>query len=263
MGRAVAGLLAASLVLTACGAGPTSREATATSTSSEPAMEPSPVTAAPTSTAAVAPGSDPPPHLAAPTAVVSSATPSTMAPHPDARVLEVAASVASVTPPTTIVPTRVAAPSVDSPSTTAPAVALPPTALPPAATAAVVAAAWLPVDSVAADRFASDINQLRASAGLSPLNRSSELDSLAMGWAQTMAADGVLRHSTITHSLVAGAWTGAAENIGYGPNEIAVFNALVASLAHYTNMANPLYTDLGTAVVAAGDTIWTVHLFAG
>ncbi len=79
-----------------------------------------------------------------------------------------------------------------------------------------------------------------------------------------MAADHNMRHSNIIHSLVnQGTWTGAAENVGYGSNETIVFNALVASPSHYTNMANGAYTHVGVAVVAAGDLIWTAHLFVG
>lgn len=87
-----------------------------------------------------------------------------------------------------------------------------------------------------------------------------------------MAADGNMRHSTIVHSLVnQGTWTGAAENIGYGSTETVVFNALVGSPGHYTNMVNPAYTHVGTAVVVvpdpngnhALDLIWTAHLFVG
>jgi len=84
-----------------------------------------------------------------------------------------------------------------------------------------------------------------------------------MGWAQQMALTGVLQHSSIIHSLVNNGWSGAAENIGYGPSETVVFNALVASPGHYTNMSNGTYTHVGTAVVVAGNLIWTVHLFAG
>jgi len=78
-----------------------------------------------------------------------------------------------------------------------------------------------------------------------------------------MAADGNLRHSKIIHTLVQGPWTRAAENIGYGPSEAVVFSALTASSGHLTNMVNPSYTTIGTAVVVAGNTIWTVHLFVG
>ncbi len=84
-----------------------------------------------------------------------------------------------------------------------------------------------------------------------------------MGWAQHMAQTGSLQHSTIIHSLVNSGWSAAAENIGYGPGETVVFNALVASPGHYTNMTNAAYTHVGTAVVVVGNTIWTAHLFAG
>lgn len=242
MGRTVVGVLAASLVLAACGVVPTSPEATAGSAPVESVTVP--VSATTVTTTIIAPEPDAPPYLTAAIVVVSPVTPSTMAARPEPGLTKVAASVAP--------PAADASPMVPAPTTTSP---------PPTSTG--MATASFPVDAVAADRFASDINQLRVNAGLAALTRSSELDSLAMGWARAMAADGALRHSAIIGSLVAGAWTGAAENIGYGPDETAVFNALAASPGHYTNMTNPLYTDLGTAVVVADNTIWTVHLFAG
>jgi len=165
--------------------------------------------------------------------------------------------VVAAAPSVTVPPTTPATPPVTVPPTTSapsPVVTVPPTPAP---------GSGLPSDPGAAARFATDINQLRAGLGLAPLTRSPDLNSRALAWAQVLAADGVLRHSTIIHTLVQGQWQGAAENIGYGPSEAVVFSALAASSGHYTNMVNPAYTAMGTAVVVAGNTIWTVHLFVG
>ncbi len=150
------------------------------------------------------------------------------------------------------------------PSTTAAPITAPPTVAPPVTAPPTTAApvGQFQSETAVASRFASDINQLRAGLGVAPLTRSADLDALALEWARTMASDGVLRHSTIIHGLVSGAWVKAAENVGYGPSESVVFAALVASSGHYTNMVNANYTHVGTAAVMAGNTLWTAHLFA-
>ena len=63
---------------------------------------------------------------------------------------------------------------------------------------------------------------------------------------------------------MAGSWSIAGENIGYGPTVDAVFAALRASSAHYTIMVNTAFTTVGVGVVIDGNgVLWTTHLFSG
>ena len=164
-----------------------------------------------------------------------------------ARVLDVVDLSPSTLSPSTLSPSTLS-PSTLSPST------LPPTTGAPD-TGAVAS------DDVAA--FVAELDALRAGRGLDPLVRSADLDGMARGWAERMAVDRHLRHSELIHDVVAGPFTTAGENVGYGPDVAVIFEALVASPGHLDNMVNPAFTRVGIGVVRVGDVLWTAHLFAG
>ena len=136
---------------------------------------------------------------------------------------------------------------------------LPPTTLPPTTGAPDTGA----VASDDAAAFVAELDALRAARGLAPLVRSADLDVMARGWAERMAVDRHLRHSELIHDVVAGPFTTAGENVGYGPDVAVIFDALVASPGHLDNMVNPAFTRVGIGVVRVGDVLWTAHLFAG
>jgi uncharacterized protein YkwD len=112
-------------------------------------------------------------------------------------------------------------------------------------------------------RFLSAINALRSERGLAPLSRHVVLDEMAQMWAEVMAADESLRHSELIHEVVAGVWTRAGENVGYGPTAVAIFEGLEASPGHLDNMLNPEYERVGLGTVRVDGVLWTAHLFAG
>jgi uncharacterized protein YkwD len=111
--------------------------------------------------------------------------------------------------------------------------------------------------------FLADINAARSEVGLTALSRDADLDAMARSWAETMAADESLRHSELIHTVIAGTWTAAGENIAYGPSETSMFAGLDASAGHRANMVNDAYSHVGIGVVAVGPALWTAHLFAG
>ena len=169
-----------------------------------------------------------------------------------ARVLDVVDLSPSDLSPSTLPPSTLP-PSDLSPST------LPPTTLPPTTGAPDTGA----VASDDAAAFVAELDALRAARGLAPLVRSADLDVMARGWAERMAVDRHLRHSELIHDVVAGPFTTAGENVGYGPDVAVIFDALVASPGHLDNMVNPAFTRVGIGVVRVGDVLWTAHLFAG
>lgn len=140
------------------------------------------------------------------------------------------------------------------PPTRVPPTSVPSTTVPPTTVAA-------PADEAAA--FLAALDALRASHGLDPLVRRDALDGLARGWAERMAIEGDLRHSELIHDVIAGPFTTAGENVGYGPDVGVIFDALEASPGHLDNMVNPAFTSVGIGVVRVGDVLWTAHLFAG
>jgi uncharacterized protein YkwD len=153
-------------------------------------------------------------------------------------------------------PTTTVAPP---PPTTAPP---PPPTVPPTTTAPPPPAAPT-ADSGARSSFVGEINALRASVGVGGLARSGDLDARAQAWADVMARDDWLRHSTVLGTLVAGSWSTAGENVGYGPSVGSIFGGLRGSSGHYANMVNGAFTHVGVGVVVIDGVMWTAHLFAG
>jgi len=108
--------------------------------------------------------------------------------------------------------------------------------------------------------FSGRINSLRQSEGKPGLSRDGSLDSFARSAAKRMAESGSLQHSNIGSLLPP--WEAAGENIGTGGSVSSIFNALVASSGHLSNMLGD-FTHMGIGVYRDGDgSIWTAHVFA-
>ena len=110
--------------------------------------------------------------------------------------------------------------------------------------------------------FLSRINGLRSSVGLAGLSANSELNNYARWWAKQMADSGNFLHSDFPSLL--DPWWVVGENVGYGPTVASIFDYLVASSLHYTNMVDARFTSVGVgAYVDATSRIWTAHVFGG
>ncbi len=138
--------------------------------------------------------------------------------------------------------------------------------------AGVDAAVGSTIDSSAARRsevgdeqlFVSKINELRTGLGLEPLTVSPTLVPLARDWAAQLRAKGALAHAEDLSVGVTEDWSRLGENVGVGPADQvqALFDAFVASPAHYANLVKPDYRYLGVGVVYGEDgRIWTTHRF--
>ena len=153
----------------------------------------------------------------------------------------------SPSPPTTK-PRAVSAPTTEAPPATEPP---PPTTAPPSSQAG--------PSPEFESQFASRINDYRSGNGLSGLSRDGSLDARARSWAERMADNGGLSHSSLGSLLPP--WSAAAENVGMGGSVKGIFGALVGSSGHKANMLGD-YTHLGVGVwVDSGGTIWTAHVF--
>lgn len=156
----------------------------------------------------------------------------------------------TTTPPTTSAPTT----AVESraPSRTSPPPTTTTTTSPPSSEKAGF------VSSAEGD-FASRINSLRKSEGRSPLTRDGSLDSYARSWAERLAKDGGLSHSSL--SALVPPWGAAGENVGMGGSVGAIFDALVASGGHRENMLGD-FTHVGVGVYRdEKGVLWTAHVF--
>ncbi len=128
-----------------------------------------------------------------------------------------------------------------------------------------VVAATGPTAAPAAASDAADyvglIDQLRASQGLGPLRPDATLDALATQWASHLAGIGGLQHASDLSVGVTRPWAKLGENVGLGPDTGTIFDAFVASPAHYRNLVDPTFTHVGVGVVWVGGRQYTVHRF--
>lgn len=114
-----------------------------------------------------------------------------------------------------------------------------------------------------AGALAYDINAIRAWFHLSPLSVNPALSSFAVSHSAQMAGAGAIFHTANLYSLAAlvPGWTQVGENVGMGPSEAAVADALAHSITHLRNMLGP-YDQMGIGVVYQGATVYVTEEFA-
>ncbi|TPW11430.1 MAG: cysteine-rich secretory family protein [Acidimicrobiaceae bacterium] len=110
---------------------------------------------------------------------------------------------------------------------------------------------------------ATDINEVRASLGLSELVRVPELDVKAEAQAERMANRGTIFHSNNLASGVSDGWASIGENVALAGSAQDAQIALEASPGHYANMTNPAYTQVGLGVVSRNGVVYVVQVFVG
>lgn len=127
---------------------------------------------------------------------------------------------------------------------------------------ALVLAGALPAAAADSDDILSGLNSARASAGKPALARNASLDSVALGWANQMAAANAMSHNPNAGAQIPAGWTSWGENVANGfPTGSATNAGWTASPGHYANMLGD-FTDVGIAFVPAGGTTWAVEVFA-
>ena len=110
--------------------------------------------------------------------------------------------------------------------------------------------------------FVTKINALRASKGLGPLAVHSELVGIARNWAQSMANAGQISHNPNFPNQVTADWRKLGENVGRGGDVDSLFQAFVNSPAHYANLVDGAFNQVGVGVIVKTDgTIFTSHQF--
>ena len=109
--------------------------------------------------------------------------------------------------------------------------------------------------------FVAKINNLRASKGLGSLSVHGELTSIGRNWAAQMASAGEISHNANFPNQVSADWLKLGENVGRGYDVHSLFDAFVASPAHYKNLVDGAFTHVGVGVVISNGTIFTSHQF--
>jgi uncharacterized protein YkwD len=107
----------------------------------------------------------------------------------------------------------------------------------------------------------AEVNEVRAAVGLPGLARSAQLDDKARAQADRMAAGGRIFHSESLAAGVGSGWQLIGENVASGPSVAAAQAALEASPAHYENMINPAFTEVGLGVTVRNGVVYLVQVF--
>lgn len=113
-------------------------------------------------------------------------------------------------------------------------------------------------------RYIEEINNLRVASGLEPLVVHPELIEQARVWATELRANDELSHASDLSIGMTGNWVKLGENVGVGPSDRlpAIFDAFVASPAHYDNLMDPDFRFVGVGVVYDDQgRMWTAHRF--
>jgi len=106
------------------------------------------------------------------------------------------------------------------------------------------------------------VNASRQERGLPALALDQELSNKAGAWATEMANSGHLRHSNLPEDI-SQPWTALGENVGSGPDPLAIHKGFLGSPSHYRTMMSDQYRSIGVGVAHSGDrrTVYVAHVF--
>lgn len=109
-----------------------------------------------------------------------------------------------------------------------------------------------PEGAVHAQTILNKVNELRASKGLSPVSRFVELDNVAQGWSEGMAASRNMEHNPAYSDSYPAGWSRVAENVamrgGDGDVGTLIFEQWLNSPGHYANMVEPDTNAIGIGI---------------
>ncbi len=107
------------------------------------------------------------------------------------------------------------------------------------------------------------VNRSRAGAGLPPLSMSRDVQGIARGWSDYLAATGSLWHNPNAWGQIASvapSWTAMGENVGWGWNTADIHNALMASSVHRNQILGS-YNNVGIGVTVRNGKIYVTEDF--
>lgn len=106
-----------------------------------------------------------------------------------------------------------------------------------------------------ASAYLARLNAERVNHGLPALTMRTDLNAVAQGWADHMAAANLLSHNPNLTSQVAN-WQTVGENVGEGPDVPSLDTAFWNSPAHRDNILDSSYRDVGIGTTFANGILW-------
>lgn len=110
------------------------------------------------------------------------------------------------------------------------------------------------------DLARTEMNQDRRANGLRSLSVQADAQRKAQAWAERLARDNTIYHSTLTDGIGV-RWCSLGENVGYGPSVPAIEDAYMASPGHRENILASRWNGVGTGVAYNGSRVFTVQVF--
>ena len=106
----------------------------------------------------------------------------------------------------------------------------------------------------------NELNADRRAYGLRALSTHDTLNRKAQAWAEKLARDGKLSHSSLA-SGVPSCWQSLGENVGYGGSVAAVEDAYMRSSGHKANILSTRWKWVGVGYAKSGSRVYTVQVF--
>lgn len=107
--------------------------------------------------------------------------------------------------------------------------------------------------------YLANINALRGSLGLTPLQLDAELTGLSQSWAEHMASTEQLMHPPDIRVGVTSPWIKLGDNMALGSTFALTWDALINSPVHYRNLTDPDFTHVGIGVAYTADGTQYTH----
>jgi uncharacterized protein YkwD len=100
----------------------------------------------------------------------------------------------------------------------------------------------------------------RHAHGLRQLPVQMDAQRKAQAWAERLANDGYLHHSSLPQGINV-RWCSLGENVGMGASVNSIEQAYMASPGHRANILATRWNGVGVGYAKRGNTIYTVHVF--
>ena len=105
------------------------------------------------------------------------------------------------------------------------------------------------------------VNKSRTSRNIRALPTHQQAQKKAQAWAERLAREGRIYHSTLSNGYSSGSWCNLGENVGYGSSLARVHTGFMNSTRHRNNILSTTWNGLGVGVAKRGNTFYVVHEF--
>ena len=114
--------------------------------------------------------------------------------------------------------------------------------------------------SASQDEVLTELNADRKANRLSSLAVQADAQAKAQAWAEKLASENKLYHSTLSDGIRV-RWCSLGENVGYGGSVAAIEDAYMNSSGHRANILSTKWNGVGVGYARNGNRIFTVQVF--